>query len=470
MTGPGADRPGAWTNASVLAFAGDDDPLVKITTVVRAVMARAADEGLGGPPFDPLAIARMLGLRARPRADVPDARVIAEPTTGPAQTPDPAHDVGPVITDPARLVVEYNPTRPRGRLRYSVAHEVAHALFPDVADAPRHRTGTGAVPGGDDSWQLELLCNVAAAEMLMPGEAVQGLLDIDLDIDFLMAQRRRFDVSTEALLRRVAAASTRPVALLALLRRGDHVGDPLTVEYQVQSRTHPLATQRGTVLDAPALRAVTAVGQTVRTRLELDGVPIDMQAVGSPPYLGRALPRVLALVQPVGLAPATPTGLRFRSGDVTDVAAADGPVVIGHVTNDAARGWGPRGAAAAVGRRFPSAKAAYRQWAVHTGELQLGDVHLVETSESAGVHVASLVVQRGYGPDSRDRLSYTALAEALATLARHARRLGAEVRLPRLGTGQGGGRWDLIEAELDEQLVRRGVEVTVYTLPAGGAS
>ena len=84
-------------------------------------------------------------------------------------------------------------------MRYNVAHEIAPGLFPDVADVGRHRTGTGAVPqyAMDDAWQLELLCNVIAAELLMPEPAVKGLVDVDLDIDFVMEHRRRFDVSTE---------------------------------------------------------------------------------------------------------------------------------------------------------------------------------------------------------------------------------------------------------------------------------
>ena len=64
--------------------------------------------------------------------------------------------------------IEYNPNRPRERRRYSVAHEIAHTLFPDCAKRVRHRgSHHGKRPGSDD-WQLEALCNIAAAEILMP--------------------------------------------------------------------------------------------------------------------------------------------------------------------------------------------------------------------------------------------------------------------------------------------------------------
>src|SRR5262249_58450041 len=102
------------------------------------------------------------------------------------------------------LLIAYNPNRPKGRLRYSIAHEVAHALFPGVADVVRHRTSAGALPDVSDSdeYELELLCNIVAGELLLPDEAVAGLLGIDTDIDFIMETRPKWDGSTEALLRR----------------------------------------------------------------------------------------------------------------------------------------------------------------------------------------------------------------------------------------------------------------------------
>jgi hypothetical protein len=40
--------------------------------------------------------------------------------------------------------------------------------------------------------------------------------------------------------------------------------------------------------------------------------------------------------------------------------------------------------------------------------------------------------------------------------------------MPRIGTGGAGGRWDIVAELIDEALVRRGVDVTVYT-PRGKA-
>ncbi len=52
-------------------------------------------------------------------------------------------------------------------MRFSIAHEIANTLFPDHIERVRNRRA--AVVTRNDDWQLELLCNIAAAEFLMPG-------------------------------------------------------------------------------------------------------------------------------------------------------------------------------------------------------------------------------------------------------------------------------------------------------------
>jgi hypothetical protein len=71
----------------------------------------ALERGWQGPPFDPFKLADILGVDTIPNADVFDARVV------------------PVSSD--RFLIEYNPDKPRSRVRFSLAHELAHTLFPD---------------------------------------------------------------------------------------------------------------------------------------------------------------------------------------------------------------------------------------------------------------------------------------------------------------------------------------------------
>ena len=88
-----------WTNLSVQRLAGAHDPLEYIVQRARELALDAMAAGWSGPPFDPLSLAGHLGMRVVPRDGLTDARL---------------------ISDEQGFVVEYNPLRPRGRLRYSI--------------------------------------------------------------------------------------------------------------------------------------------------------------------------------------------------------------------------------------------------------------------------------------------------------------------------------------------------------------
>src|SRR5205085_99091 len=94
-----------------------------VTTAARALVFEAIEDGWSGPPFDPFELADRKGIRIVPRQDLYDARLVAD-------------DAGPRI--------EFNPTRPQGRVRFSIAHELAHTFFPDYPEFARHRSGPRA--------------------------------------------------------------------------------------------------------------------------------------------------------------------------------------------------------------------------------------------------------------------------------------------------------------------------------------
>jgi Zn-dependent peptidase ImmA (M78 family) len=85
-----------------------------------------------------------------------------------------------------KLEVHYNPLRPKIRIKFSIAHEVAHSLFPDCTEAIRHR-GARFVER-EDEWQLEILCNLAAGELLMPIGSFQDFNQDRLAIDRVIHQ------------------------------------------------------------------------------------------------------------------------------------------------------------------------------------------------------------------------------------------------------------------------------------------
>lgn len=232
-----------WTNPSVLRFAGDQDPEQVILERAQHLVFAAMEEGWTGPPYDPFELAEFLHIPVVAHEDLYDARVVP-------------------VGRGSNVRIEYNPSRPRARVRYSLAHELAHTLFPDVADAARYRSHPERARG--DEWQLELLCNLAAAELLMPAGSFPGLHDEALDIEHLLDLRKRFEVSTEALLLRAARLTEEPIAVFACSRiEGNRPDARFRIEYLRGSRSWAPGARRGARLPREtALAAITAVGYT----------------------------------------------------------------------------------------------------------------------------------------------------------------------------------------------------------------
>jgi Zn-dependent peptidase ImmA (M78 family) len=68
---------------------------------------------------------------------------------------------------------------------------------------------------GDD-WQLETLCNISAAEMLMPIGSVPALASGQLTIDAVIESRKRHEVSAEAVLLRAVRLTAGQYSVLRI--------------------------------------------------------------------------------------------------------------------------------------------------------------------------------------------------------------------------------------------------------------
>lgn len=434
-----------WTHPSVIAFAQGLDPVEAITNRARDVAMEAMGRGWSGPPFDPIALAEILGIETLAREDVRDARTVPNAEGSPQ--------------------IEYNPTRPRGRVRYSLAHEIAHTLFPDWAEQVRHRAQPQELKG--DDWQLEALCNIAAAEFVMPVGSFTMLAESPLGIDRLLGEQGRYDVSMEALLIRTVRLRLEECAMFCAspVAKGTNAGR-LRVDYLIGSRAWAMGVGlRGMILPAETgVARCSAIGFTAKGTEAWAGTPLRIEAVGIAPYPGSSLPRVVGLLQPdAESAEVARTAIEYLFGDATQPQAA-GQRIIAQVVTDGATTWGGGGFAAAVRRAWPHAQQEFRQWVgADRRKLSLGNVHF--SSVQNGVRVASIVAQHGYGPSPHPRIRYNALRDGLAAIAQAASESGASVHMPRIGCGMAGGSWDVVEELIWLTLGRAGVTATVYDPP-----
>lgn len=430
-----------WTNPSVLQFEREKDPVTAIAEYARRVALKAVDDGWNGPPFDPFDLAERLGIQVVPRDDLPDARII------------------PIGSRKARI--EFNPTRPRGRLRYSIAHEIAHTFFSDWAETIRNRSPKEY---DSDSWQLEMLCNVAAAELLMPIGTFEEVRQELVSVDRLMKLRKEYDVSTEAMFLRVVRLTEQPCMVFAAARTEDAPGAPYRIDYAMPSRTWSRQLPSGTVIGSTSvLSECTAVGYTATGSEKWKGMPPhQIECVGIPPYPGSRYPRVMGLLRPKTAAEEKVPLLQMVRGDAT-TPRGKGHRILAHVINDRTPNWGG-GFALQVRKNWDFVQEDFREWvATDKSRLCLGNTHLSKVDNTLSVF--HMIAQKGYGPSEAPRIRYAALRSCLDQLAQLAIEERASVHLPRIGTGEARGNWHLIRALIDDSLLSRGVQVTVYDLP-----
>ena len=429
-----------WTNRSVVRFAaGEDDPVGLIERKARDLVLRARDAGWEGPPFNPLAIAKLLNIPAEANADIIDART---------------------ISNEKGLRIQFNPTQPRERLRFSIAHEIAHTLFPDVGDAPRHRGGDRSDP---DDWQLEMLCNLAAAEFVMPVGSLPPR-DHLLSIEELIKECRRFDVSVEAFLIRVTKVTNEPVIMFCASPITGRTGSAAyRIDYTVPSSTAPNLYLGGRAIpEGSAVYGCTAIGYTDHAVENWFGYEaLTIECVGIPRYPGALHPRVAGLIRFQTNA-AEREGMNLVHGNALD-PKAPGEKIICQLVNDQARTWGG-GVARSTARKYPEAQDSFSAWITSVPRsARLGSVHFEQVGHATTI--ASLVAQQGYGPSSSPRIRYVALAECFEKVLAYALERSASVHMPRIGEGQSGGSWETVAGIVRTVLVNNGVPVTVYELP-----
>jgi O-acetyl-ADP-ribose deacetylase (regulator of RNase III) len=432
-----------WTNRSVTQFAHTADPVEEMRARAQAVAIAAKDAGWSGPPFDPIKLAESMGLEVVPNVSVKDARTV--PTT-------------------SGVRIEFNPNRPRPRIRYSIAHEIGHTLFPDCRAYVRNRASYHELRG--DDWQIESLCNIAAAEFLMPEGSLSKMAGLEPGIDSALAVREEFQVSVEAALIRLVRSWTGSCAMFVASRPADSQTGQYRVDYVMGSPSWRVLIPKGATLPPKSLaEECTAVGFTAKgAETWFESTPkFRIECVAIAPYPGNQYPRVAGILKEFGRSRDSRL-LTYLVGDATNTRGDD-PKVIAHIINDATANWGGAGFAQFVRQRWPHVQQEFKSWAsTNPKQFALGHVHATEVQTN--LWIAHMIAQHGYGPSLKPRIRYEALQTCLRQTADLAMQLKASVHMPRIGTGQARGDWSVIEDLVKAELSARDIRVTVYD-PAG---
>ena len=402
----------------------------------RSLVLEAIERGWSGPPFDPFQLAELFNIEVVPSQDVIEARTVP---------------VG------SKFRIEYNPNRGVNRARYSVAHEIAHTLFPDCAETIRHRKPYHDSQG--DNWQLEMLCNIGAAEILMPVGSGLDCPTYSRDFSKLLDLRQVYKVSTEALLLRMA----RLCGLSVFGASVDSRSNRPTIDYVISTSSN-LRVREGMSLPSNSLLThCTAIGFTAEGSEKWPVVgSVDIQCVGVPPYPGQVKPRILGIFRSPDMMQTEGPKVKYVRGDATQVRGT-GLNILAQLVNDKAQTWGG-GLSLAVRRKWPEAQREFTNWFTkEASSPRLGRVHFASVTDN--LVVASIVAQAGYGESKRPRIRYQALERGLAEVGKRAEQMNASIHMSRLGCGEAGGSWNIVGELVEVTLTSRSIPVTVYDLP-----
>jgi hypothetical protein len=194
---------GSWTHKSVRALvraAGGGDPEEIIRAKTRQLVRAAKRQGWSGPPFDPLELASLRGILSRESPGLFSAEAQLTPMEG------------------RQLLLEFNPDRSFGRRNFSISHEIVHTLFEDCYDMVHQRSANPRT--FDPQHEVEHLCQVGAAEILMPQENFAAdIASLPFSLRSVPELARRYGASREAAARRMLGISGRTAALVFLSRR-----------------------------------------------------------------------------------------------------------------------------------------------------------------------------------------------------------------------------------------------------------
>ena len=151
----------------------------------------------------------------------------------------------------------------------------------------------------------------------------------------------------------------------------------------------------------------------------------------------------------------------YIKGDAT-APIGSGVKVITHICNDIG-GWG-KGFVLALSKKWKMPEEAYRQWYKSQEEFTLGAVQFVNVENE--LYVANMIGQQGIYKNTNGLppIRYEAVRQCLKKVALFAMEQKASIHMPRIGCGLAGGKWEVIEQIIKEELIDKEIAVTVYDL------
>ena len=170
----------------------------------------------------------------------------------------------------------------------------------------------------------------------------------------------------------------------------------------------------------------------------------------------------------------TDNRLNYVKGDAT-TPLGEGKKYIVHICNDIG-GWGA-GFVVALSKRWIEPERSYRLWYKEkyyidrsTNKILFDLGNIQEVPVTSDISVINMIAQHNvFGMKDENGnilppIRYDKLRRCLNKVAEMALKENASVHMPKIGAGLAGGKWNIIEGIINDELVDRGIKTTVYIL------
>ncbi|HEV8651797.1 MAG TPA: ImmA/IrrE family metallo-endopeptidase [Actinomycetes bacterium] len=124
-------------------------------------------------------------------------------------------EAGCIFCDGERLLIHLRGSDSPERRRFTICHEILHTFFPGFREERRKRIDRTVGAFDPDQFE-EYLCDLGAAELLLPRQPFLGALPPQPCLDDVIELAAVFDASLEATAIRVVNLTAAPMALVVL--------------------------------------------------------------------------------------------------------------------------------------------------------------------------------------------------------------------------------------------------------------
>ncbi len=432
-----------WTHISVkklMEESGNSDPIEEIKTRARNLVLKGFEMGWNGPPYSPIQLAKLLNIDVIPNDATVDARIVPQKKS---------------------FQIQYNPFQRPTRINFSVAHEIAHTLFSDCANAIRNREEQPA-----ENRQLEQLCNAAAAEIQLPYAIFSNDANSsEASMAGLISLATKYNSSLESVFMRYTEVIDQPCAILIGIFKTD---DTITIDYHKTSRSFPI--QLPDYIEIPKNSTAYECTSPGWTASDEDcewnffqGQRYNIFSVGISSYRRDNKPRVGILILPVRkLETSAEKGkISLEYGDATKPRGKGKKIIAQVVNTGAALG---RGFGYSLNKNYPIVKTSLNEWKADKSKFKLGNSQMIKINPD--LYIFQMLAQKGiFATETEIPLRYNELRKCLIELRQAALEFNCSVHMPAIGAGQAKGDWDIIIGMIHDELVNFDIKVNIYLLP-----